>query len=440
MLSRIRKQALYCLWEQLRSFKGEVKTDMVNFKKLIVLFLAAVMAMEAGCAGKASTKVENKYTIEAKALVIPVDKVSSANNELSFKMLKETYKSYSDKNTVISPLSLSTIMALSQNSASGTTREEMLKALELSGIDDKTINEDYKNIIANFNSIKDINIKMANSIWFDKTITLKKEFSSIGQDCYEAEINSVDFGKSKTVNTINQWISDHTAGKIKKIGDHFDKDTVMALINTIYFKGDWFTPFESELTSKQSFKIGDGSTKEVDMMRNNLTLEYLKGDDFKAIRMPYVDQNFGMYIFLPDESSSVKELMKNMSADNWDKWSKEFNEDKVVVQIPKFHIEFDQELNEMLKSFGMESAFTEGADFSKASDSSKLYISKVLQKGYIDVGEKGTEAAAVTAVMMDGAAPMQEKPKEFIADRPFVYAIADKKTGYIIFIGVVENP
>lgn len=413
---------------------------MRSSKKVRALFIVGAVVLQTGCAEKVSDKVDNKYNIAAKTLSEPVDKVMGANNKLAFKMLKQTYTDNKGKNSILSPISVSTLMALSQNSATGDTKKEMLKALELTGIDDKTINESYKSIIANFNSVQDINIKMANLLWINKGINLKEDFSNTGKQYYEAEINSVDFNKSKTVNTINQWVSDRTAGKIKKIVDKFDGGTLMALINTVYFKGDWFTPFDSIFTEKMGFNTGDGSIKMVDMMQSTGSVDYLKGQDFKAIRMPYTNQDFGMYIFLPEQGSSVDKLINDMSFDNWNMWAKNFTESRVEVKIPKFHVEFQQQLNDMMKSFGMKAAFGSSADFSKASDFKGFFISSILQKCYVDVDEKGTEAAAVTSEMKCGSAPIKDKPEEFIADRPFIFAIADKKTGYIMFTGVIESP
>lgn len=410
-------------------------------KSTLLVGLFLIMTSSIACSQKEPGKVISKYNIEAKAFSKPVDKISSANNKMAFKMLKATLNENKDKNTVISPMSLSTILSITQNGAGGSTKEEMQKAIELSGVDDKTINESYKDIIANFNSIEALQVKMANSIWIDKGTEIKEKFKSMGRNYYEAEINNVDFSKSKTRDTINTWISEHTAGKIKKVVEKLRDDTAMVLVNTLYFKGDWAVPFKKERTEKKDFNLSDGTSEKVDMMHGNIYVEYLKGSDFQAIRMPYKDENFGMYVLLPDAKSSVDSLMKEMNYENWNKWKKQFNAEMRIVEMPKLHMEYEQELNKMLMGFGMKRAFKSGADFSKMSKDNDLFISLVKQKCYIDVDEKGTEAAAATVVIMNKTSEAYpNKMGEFIVDRPFIYVITDNKTDSILFMGTVEKP
>jgi serine protease inhibitor len=410
---------------------------MNKFKGIIAIVLITMTA--AGCALKKPAEIKSKYTIQAKELISSVDKISSANNKVAFKFLSETLKTNNKENVIISPLSLSTILALTQNGAVGNTKGEMLKTLELQGLDDSTINESYRDIIAHFNSLKGIETKIGDSIWIRKNADVKKELISVGKNYYEAEINEVDFTKKNTVDAVNKWVSGRTAGKINKMMDSFEDDTYMTLINTVYFKGKWNNPFTERGTTKQKFTSSDGSTKDVDMMKETMGIDYMKNTNFEAVRIPYEDQNFGMYVFLPNKDSSVDKLMNEMTMENWNKWINEFKKTQVQVSLPKFKIEFEEELNSMLKDFGMKDAFNGNANFSNITDKTDLYIDLVKQKSYIDVNEAGTEAASATAVVMKTvSAPLD--PTQFTVDRPFIYAIADKKTGLIIFMGKVEKP
>jgi serine protease inhibitor len=409
-------------------------------KKYIAVLLALITITSTGCSLITEGKIENKYTIKAKELSSPVDKISEANNKVAFKFLNEMVNTHKNENVVISPLSLNTVLSLTQNGAAGKTKEEMLQSLEMKGLDDRMINESYQSVIAHYNSLKSIEIKMGNSIWMNKGLQVREDFKSIGRNFYEAEISTVDFSKNSATETINKWISKQTAGNIKKIVDSFDKNTAMALINTVYFKGKWSKSFNEKNTSKQKFTSSDNSVKEVDMMKEQLSVDYLKGEDFQAIRLPYEDSNFGMYIFLPDKEKSIDNILGDMSFDNWNRWMNKFTRKEAQVHLPKFKIEFEAELNEMLETFGMGSAFTDEADFTKISDKHSLYIDLVKQKCYIDVDEAGTEAAAVTVVTMKETSAAIDKPIDFKADRPFIYAIADKKTGMLLFIGKVEKP
>jgi serpin B len=207
----------------------------------------------------------------------------------------------------------------------------------------------------------------------------------------------------------------------------------------VYFKGKWSMPFAEGYTSKKKFTSSDGVAKEVDMMKESLKVEYLKEAGFEAVRLPYENRDFGMYVFLPNKDSSVDKLMKDMTSDNWSKWMNNFKESQVNVSLPRFKVEFEQKLNDMLIGFGMKEAFG-NADFSNITEKTDLYIDLVKQKSFIEVNESGTEAAAATAVVVKETSAFIGEPINFTADRPFIYAIADKKTGLILFMGKVEMP
>lgn len=393
-----------------------------------------------GCAPSKKEAVSNKYIIEAKALSDSslVNDISTADNKLAFKFLKASIDLHSNDNIAVSPLSLSAILALTQNGAANKTKEEMLNALELGGLSDNVINESYKNLISHFNSLKGLNLKVANSIWIPKNFDIKKEFIDTGANYYEAESNKVVFGNKEAGNKINKWVSEHTNGKIKKIEENFHSDIMLLLINTLYFKGDWYKQFEKANTSKGEFTTPAKTITNVDMMKTDFNFEYLKGNKFEAVRLPYSNKDFGMYVFLPDKKSSVKEFINSFSYDNWKKYISSFKDTELIVKLPKFKVEYEQELNDMLKKLGMKSAF-ENADFSKLS-SEELYISKVKQKCFVEVNETGTEATAATEVQFQRISMVNGDTKQFTADRPFVYVIADNKTGMILFMGTVEKP
>jgi serine protease inhibitor len=412
---------------------------MNKYKGIAGLLLAsAIMSASTGCGIKKPYIIKNEYTIKAKELDSNVDNISNANNKVAFKFLNYEIQSHKNTNIVISPLSLNIVLSMTQNGAASKTKEEILSALELNGLDDRAINENYKNIIAHFNSLLAVNINLADSIWVQKDLQVKDNFINIGKNNYEAEINDIDFNKNSTVDVINKWVSDKTAGKIKKLNMDFS-DVTMVLINTVYFKSKWAEAFKENNTTKEAFNLTNGLKENVDMMKETLSVEYLKTKDFSAVRLPYDDHNFGFYVFLPDKSSSTDKLLQNMNYDNWDKWLKDFKSAKVNVKLPKFKMEYEDELNKMLKDFGMKSAFDrDKADFSQITDKEKLYVDLVKQKCYIDVNEAGTEAAAATEVGMKLG--IVSNPTEFTVDRPFIYAIADKKTGLIVFIGKVEKP
>lgn len=404
----------------------------------IVLSVSVIITICSSCKGGKPEEVKNKYTIKASELSRNVNQVSSANNKVAFKFLNYEINNNKDNNIVISSLSLNTVLSMTQNGAANKTKDEMLQALELKGIKDNTINEDYRNIISYYNSLKAANIKIADSIWIQKGFIVTDSFINTGKENYEAEVNTVDFNKKAALDAINNWISDKTAGKIKKFNDDLS-GTTMALINTLYFKSKWAEPFNEKNTSKQSFYLSNGLKEEIEMMRGTISVQYLKAKNFAAVRIPYEDQSFGFYVFLPDKGVAMNELLQSMTYDYWNSCLNEFKQSEVSIRLPKFKMDYESELNDMLQSFGMKSAFEIGkADFSRISEKSNLYIDKIKQKCYIDVNEAGTEAAAATEVVMKVVAVTN--PIEFTVDRPFLYAIVDNKTGLIMFMGKVQKP
>jgi serpin B len=243
---------------------------MLKLKVVTTFVLALTTVTSAGCSIKKPTVIENKSTIKAQELSSPVDKINTANNKVAFKFLDESSKASTNNNIAISPLSLGTVLALAQNGTSGKTKEEILKALELQGYSDTEINENYKKVIAHFNSLSNIEMKLGNSVWVTKDAKISDEFKSTGKSYYDAEANEVDFSKKQTADIINKWIDNQTAGKIKKIVDSFDKNTFMALINTVYFKAKWANQFMPQNTTKQKFTLSDGTTQDVDMMKKTM--------------------------------------------------------------------------------------------------------------------------------------------------------------------------
>ena len=212
-----------------------------------------------------------------------------------------------------------------------------------------------------------------------------------------------------------------------------DPNVVMYLINCIYFKGQWSEQFDPKMTNNGTFKAFDGKEQSVRMMRRTGEIEYKKGNNYKVVRLPYGDGKISMYCVLPDAGININDFTKSMNIDKWNDIRKNISKvDDVMLQIPKFRLEYGvKNLNESLKSLGMGEAFSNGADFSGIEEG--IWISRVLHKAVIDVDEAGSEAAASTSVGMTLSMPVN--PITFIANRPFMFIIADDTTGTILFMG-----
>ena len=209
------------------------------------------------------------------------------------------------------------------------------------------------------------------------------------------------------------------------------------MINAIYFNGTWLIPFSEENTTERTFHLADGSDKQLPMMSRSGKFQYLRGEGFQALKLPYQKPQVGMYLFLPDPDSDLNEFLETLAAGNWETWLSQFEEGQGEVVLPRFKLEYKATLNDALTALGMGVAFGGGANFSEMAPGD-LFIDRVVHKAVVEVNEVGTEAAAVTAVMM--AESMAAFKFDFVVDRPFFFALRDDRTGTVLFMGAVYEP
>lgn len=369
-------------------------------------------------------------------------KIVQANNKFGTKIFNELLKAEKDKNIFISPSSILFALAMTYNGAKGSTKEEMAKALELSGMSPEEINKGANALIRTLvNADSSVKLDIANSLWGKKGVNFSNDFKTTNEDYFKALTNTLDFSSPEASKMINEWVSNATQGKISKIvDDKISADTLLFLINAIYFKGDWTNKFDKALTKEHDFNLSSGSTKKVQMMSLYEKLAYYKDDNFQALSLPYGKENVSMYVFLPNDN--LEEFNKNLSEENLSSWFGKFSKKNGNLKLPKFKLEYEQSLNDSLKALGMNQAFNETADFSGMfSDSTKAAISNVKHKTYVDVNEEGTEAAAVTSVEVVATSVMPtDEPFDMTFDKPFFYLIRDNNSGTILFMGEVVNP
>ncbi|OBR90637.1 serpin (serine protease inhibitor) [Clostridium ragsdalei P11] len=386
-----------------------------------------------------------KFTVNGiKTIDINKDSlVSVSNNKFAFDLMNQLTNKDKDKNIIISPLSIGTILAETQNGAVGDTKNEMLRSIGLSNADDKTINEQYYSLLDYYNNLKSTKLKTADSIWVDKDTILNKQFVDTSQKYYNSEVSTLDFKDNNSVDIINNWVDKSTDGQIKKIIDNINKEDVAILINSVNFKGTWLDEFPKDNTKPEEFNLSSGQKIKVDNMEDIRVNSYLKGNNFAAVKIPYYD-GLEMDLFLPDKGVDINKFVSSFSKSNMDKWMNDFYDARVTMKIPKFKLEYEEDnMVDILKKLGVVTAFDRNkADFSGISQQKPLFISKITHKTSINVDEKGTAAAAVTAVEMGATAsmPPEYKNVDFTIDRPFVFAIRDCNTGAIVFMGKVENP
>lgn len=231
-------------------------------------------------------------------------------------------------------------------------------------------------------------------------------------------------------------MAEQTNGKIDSILERINPNDVMYLINAIYFKASWRYAFREEDTKAGTFHNSDGSEVELPMMHQSWAkYDYLDGDGFAALRLPY-QGDASMYLFLPDRDSSLPQFLDQLNGNAWAEWMDGFREGGGDIVIPRFEMEYNATLNDALKARGMEVAFGAGADFSDMGPGD-LWIDRVIHKAVVEVHEKGTEAAAATLVAVAQSSPAFTF--EFIVDRPFYFAITEDQTGSVLFMGAVHQ-
>ena len=363
-----------------------------------------------------------------------VSSVASANTRFGFKLLQDLRERDSGANIFISPLSISIALTMTYNGAVGETEHAMAEVLEIEGLDRDAVNHSNA---ALRNSLENpdpkVEISIANSIWSRQGVEFNADFLERNRVFFGAEIASLDFSAPQATETINEWVNTNTNGKIEKIVDRISPQTLLFLINAIYFKGNWQDEFDKSQTRPGIFHLSDGNEKRVEMMRREGEYPYFRGENFEATSLPYGDGRLGMYIFLPNRDSNLNKFLGNLNAGNWGDWISQFQDRRHDMMLPRFKLEYEVSLNDTLEALGMGIAFGSGADFSGMGPS--LFISEVKHKTFVEVNEEGTEAAAVTAVV-----GVKSVPSVFRVDRPFFFAIYDTETETVLFMGVVTEP
>lgn len=363
-----------------------------------------------------------------------------SNTDFAFNIFEGLINDDGGQNIFISPLSILLALAMTYNGAIGDTNIAIADAMEFTGMDMEELNQGFSDLmISILNGDPSVEINIANSIWPRLGFNPKEDFIEINKKYYSSEVNELDFSDPGAVDTINGWIEDATEDKIKKMLAEIPADAVMYLINAIYFKGDWTYPFNEDVTSDEDFYPGDGSTKTVEMMHLVENFEYINGENFGMVRLPYGEEKFSMYVLLPDEGTDIDSIIGQLDGYYYNHLIDSMSEREIKLSMPKYKMEYGVKLlNDVLTSLGMGIAFTPEADFSGINPD--IFISKVMHKAVIEVNEKGSEAAAATVVeMVESAMPVDEMI-EFTVDRPFFFTIADDRSGEILFMGKVESP
>jgi len=365
-----------------------------------------------------------------------------ADNEFGLEIFNHITVAKPQQNVFISPLSIALALQMTAHGSAGATWNAMAGAMAMSGLSQSEAAAGNLALRDDLVSAdKKVRLDIANSLWLRKGVMLRKQFADDCGKYYQASVTTLDFARPSAVTTINDWVAKNTNGRIKEIVSELTPEEILVLVNAIYFKGSWSKEFDPKLTSAREFHLVSGPAQRR-MMNREDRFRYKADDAMQAVALPYGDGRLNMYVFLPREKDGLGRLTDATKPDNFAALFDGFDERKGTVVLPRFKIEFEQNLVKTLRALGMELAFTPGADFSRmVVPPATAAISDVLHKTFVEVNEEGTEAAAVTGVkMMATAMPREEEKFSFVCDHPFLCAIRDDETGSVLFLGAIYDP
>ncbi len=403
--------------------------------KVKLFFSVALMLLIFGC------KKENiQAKREPKIIQLPEksQQIIQQNNKFGIDVFKATSQT-EDGSLMLSPLSASVALTMLLNGCNGETYNQIHQML---GYDEMTIgevNETYQSLVKQLlEADEEVQLAISNAVFYRQDFMVKTPFLDTMETAFAAQIGKLDFSLPSALTTINDWASDNTNGKIPKVLAEIPSNAVMFLMNALYFKGNWTSQFDKDLTSMKPFYPDNSSPINISTMFGKIPSKTYATEQYKAIELTYGRTNFSMILIVP--VNSLASFIAGFSNEEWQSLTTSFdsnpNTSEIEVLLPKFKFTYEKVLNDQLKSLGMGDAFDSGlADLSGISDDD-IFVSFVKQNTFVDVNEEGTEAAAVTTIgIVETSMPMP-----FEVNKPFVFAIRERTTNSLLFLGKVVNP
>ncbi len=411
--------------------------------KKILFFLLAMLLILGGCAVQsASRSSTGEYRAELqKQSIAPLnERFVAAVNGFGFDAANRLYNN--EDNLALSPASIELALCMTRTGAAGDTASEMAQVLGVSGLGDKEIVDACKSLMWRANTG---GMEAANAIWLSDAYTFSDRFVNTCMNDFFADAYPLNIPGA--MDAVNAWADDKTHGRIKQIvTEELPETTRIVLANALYYLGEWEQPFEANDTYDEEFSTPSGGLTAA-FMHSDWSVPYYQNSDFSMITLNFkgkeAEGKYAMAFLLPAEGSGVSGLLQSLNADAFSAALAGAQRQEVWIKLPKFEFAYFAELRDTLAAMGMTSALSpEAVDFSAmTNEENRIFIDEVLHKCYIRVDELGAEAAAVTEVAAeDGAAPIEQEPPKFYADRPFVFAIYSQEDGTVAFIGAVNDP
>jgi len=407
--------------------------------KIIALSVLAIIAITSGI-GILYISENNSADILVNNDDSAIDK--SEQKDFVFAFYSEIAKD-EKSNIFFSPLSISTAFSVAYEGADENTASEMQQIFGFES-DDAKRQKAISELLSQFNHKDDwYSLQVANALWVKDGYEIKQDYLDAAKTHYSSTVDNVDFVTDDGINKINSWVKEKTNDKIENIlaPGSTDELTRMVITNAVYFKGKWSSEFNQKNTSEKPFWTDKDNSVMVSMMKQPVDIyNYAKTGNLQALELNYLGGDISMVILLPKDRDGIQSLEQYMDKKKLDEIKDSMTRQPLTVEIPKFEFETEYNLKSPLQSLGLHDAFDESnADFHGITDE-QVYLEQAAHKAFVNVNEKGTEAAAITALVARATSGPPEPIAEFIADHPFMFVIQEKETGEILFIGRLVNP
>jgi len=427
-----------------------------NMKRIIYLMMVVLVA---SCS---DSKLPEEGTTPPEQPEVPIEMeparaitlqpqtraILEQNNSFAFNFFKAVSQDpQQGENLFLSPYSVSAALGMLYNGAEGETKAEIAKVLGMDGYTPEEVNRYYQELTTALLEVDPFSsLGLANAIWANKGIPLKNSFVEVNQNYYDAEVSTLDFSLPSALQAINSWSNEKTNGTIPKILETIDPQTLVILANAIHFNSFWTWDFDKSQTVNKTFHNIDGTTSMVPMMhQKQMVMKYAQMNSCGMVTLPYANGAFAMNLILPEEGEDIDALIEDIDSESWEIMRNHASNSyvKVTLSMPRFKVENKLGLVDILKGMGIQKAFSGvEADFSAMLDIDIIaFISEVIQKSYISVDEAGTEAAAVTVIVLSTSMGPMPNPEEvtMVIDRPFIFTITEQSTGAILFMGKITK-
>lgn len=409
-------------------------------KRYFLIATAVIIVMISACPKKNMTTKTENVSMQEKIRFVRLSsgeaQMCSRANRFALHVFKYTIEAIGNKSLTLSPLSMIYSLGMINNGAGGNTSRQICEVTGFTGGTD-SINAFCHKIINEFARIDSTTtMSIANAAIINKRLNIKGSFIDALKNNYDAMAEICNFNKKSAANKVNAWCAEKTDGMIDNMTDDIRPDDAAIIANAIYFKGLWKNKFYKDDTKKDKFKAADGTVKEVDMMQKTRWEKYSENETFSAVSMRYGNGHYSMQIILPKEGKSISDVIETINKKEWKNIVDNMESGKINMMMPRFSIEYAQELKGMFTDMGADDMFNrKKADMSKLCESN-AWISSIIHKAKIEVDEEGTRAAAATGAVTIGAFDIEKAQTiKFKADRPFLFVITERNTGMICFIG-----